>query len=408
MSYPKVVALDTDWTIWQQFLDHGRWGKGRGAVSPVEDNIERVDRSLLRDKSNHANWIRVYNDVSNVVHDILKNGAQLAIVSRNPSKAMCDRSLHYFNTTNPSNGREWSIIHLVKYDEVVNEPKVNHFRRIQKWSGSDYSDMLLYDDEALNNSVKVELGVAFEFLRNRGGLTWDAYQRGIETWRRAKRITIPSGIQPKRRIIGYSGLPTQWIDLVRKREGTVDTKIPYRWGYALYVAPSVALAKFFRDWARSDGHEAYVCEVWVKDYDAWAKINKIWVPEDSSFLPQMDNQNWSAEQTGRNQENRDRTIANRWGVHTPYVLFSRHKWMPGIPNPPHLHRWRFSEMVVYTQIQRALFEVVPVPDARLNQIANPAPHQFRFHFKEWSIRVPNETREEFRRRREMEFYRLSA
>jgi hypothetical protein len=65
-------------------------------------------------------------------------------------------------------------------------------------------------------------------------------------------------------------------------------------------------------------------------------------------------------------------------------------------------------MVVYTQIQRALFEVVPVPDARLNQIANPAPHQFRFHFKEWSIRVPNETREEFRGKREMEFYRLSA
>ena len=83
--------------------------------------------------------------------------------------------------------------------------------------------------------------MTFEFLPNGGGLTWDAYWQGIEAWRRAKRITIPSGIQPKHRVIGYSGLPIQWIDLVRKREGTVDTTIPYRWGYALYIASSVEL-----------------------------------------------------------------------------------------------------------------------------------------------------------------------
>jgi len=120
MSFPKIVALDTDWTIWQGFLDYKKWGKGPGRVNPVEDNIERVDRRLLRDKTNHDNWIRVYDDISKVVNDILSNGAQLAIVSRNPSKAMCDRALYHFKTTNPSDGNEWPIIHLVKYDEVVN------------------------------------------------------------------------------------------------------------------------------------------------------------------------------------------------------------------------------------------------------------------------------------------------
>jgi hypothetical protein len=37
---------------------------------------------------NDDNWIRVYDDISKVVNDILSNGAQLAIVSRNPSRAM--------------------------------------------------------------------------------------------------------------------------------------------------------------------------------------------------------------------------------------------------------------------------------------------------------------------------------
>jgi hypothetical protein len=77
----------------------------------------------------------------------------------------------------------------------------------------------------------------------------------------------------------------------------------------------------------------------------WIRISdvccQIWVPEhDNSDLPQMNNMNWTAEQSGQNQEDRDRSIAEHWCVQTPYVLFSRHHWMPGMPlgNGPTVER----------------------------------------------------------------------
>jgi magnesium-dependent phosphatase 1 len=70
-----------------------------------------------------------------------------------------------------------------------------------------------------------------------------AYEQGLKAWQRSQKIKIPRNpvIPPKPRLIGYSGLPPSWIDLVRKGEGIVDRDLPYRWGYALYVASSLAL-----------------------------------------------------------------------------------------------------------------------------------------------------------------------
>jgi magnesium-dependent phosphatase 1 len=84
--------------------------------------------------------------------------------------------------------------------------------------------------------------VTFQFLRNREGLTWETYQQGIKAWRRAKRIVIlsnPSVRASRKVVIGFSGLPTDWIKRIQTGTGTVDTKENYRWGYALYVGQSL-------------------------------------------------------------------------------------------------------------------------------------------------------------------------
>ncbi|KAI0289735.1 acid phosphatase-domain-containing protein [Russula brevipes] len=399
--FPKIVALDTDWTIWEGFLDHKKWGKGPGRVTPIQNNIERVDDRLLRDKTNHDNRIRVYDDISKVVHDILKNGAQLAIVSRNPSKALCDRALYYFKTTDPK-GDERSIIHKASYDEVVDEYTVRHFKRIHGWSEVGYSDMVLFDNQAHHNCVRIELGVTFQFLRNKKGLTWEAYQRGIETWRRAKSIRIvsnPSVRASRKVVIGFSGLATDWIERIQMGTGTVDTNENYRWGYALYVGHSLKVARHYckqlneKKKKRKGAKDAYVCAIWVKDYEAWKRIRKIWVPESNSYLPRMNSKEWSAFDSGRNQENRDRVIAERYGVDTPYVLFCRHHWEPDLRKA---HGLRYNEMVVYTQIQRALFGVTRLSDKKVNRIANDAPYPFHCQINNWSITVPDETRREVR------------
>jgi hypothetical protein len=36
----------------------------------------------------HNKWICAFDDVSGIIHDVLANGAKLAIISRNRSKAM--------------------------------------------------------------------------------------------------------------------------------------------------------------------------------------------------------------------------------------------------------------------------------------------------------------------------------
>jgi magnesium-dependent phosphatase 1 len=119
----------------------------------------------------------------------------------------------------------------------------------------------------------------------------------------------------------------------------------------------------------------------------------------------MNNMNWTAEQSGQNQEDRDRFIAERWGVQTPYVLFSRHHWMPGMPQAL---GQRFNEMAVYTHIQRSLFEVVPLSDDEVKRVVDPCPFPFHHQFKTWGITVPDATRQEFLKYSELEFYRLSA
>ncbi|KAF9525300.1 acid phosphatase-domain-containing protein [Crepidotus variabilis] len=399
MSYPKIVAFDTDWTIWKSFLDAAELGKGSNSAPKLEDNIARADRWLLRDKS-----LALPSLTPDLINDVLKNNAKLAIVSRNPNKALCDRALYYYNTIIPKDDKEWSIIDMVSYDEVVDGRW--HFRRIMGWSGSDYSDMLMFDDEAFNNVVKIELGTAFQLVRDKKALTWELYQEGLDAWRRAKKITIPSNVTtpPRRALIGYTGLNKFWIDLVNKREGVVDRTTSYRWGYGLYVADNLGIAKMYHNMEKDIGKDSSVCAVYVKDYDTWARMNKIWVPENTEKPPQMNSGTWFAEETGRNQEDRDAIIAERWGVRTPYALFSRHFWFNRLPIPEGQQRW--SEMLLSRQIVRALIEITLLSDDQTLK-AGTSPI-FQNSVKEWNITVPDGTRKEFLKREEKELYQLMA
>ncbi|KAG6904103.1 hypothetical protein DXG01_012603, partial [Tephrocybe rancida] len=253
-----------------------------------------------------------------------------------------------------------------------------------------------FDDEAFNNAVRIETAVTFKLCINQQGMTWDLYQDGISHWHCVKNLTIPSnpGAPPERRLIGYSGLSTAWINRVNvQKEGIVDPQFPYRWGYCFYITDDVGLAEFFRDWEIREGRESYVNEVWVRDYAVWARLNKIWIPEHSGDLPQMNNMNWSAELSGQNQEARDRTIESKWGVKAPYVLFSRHHWMPGMPIP---QNQRITEMMVYTQTHRALIDVITLTNERAAELVAKdwTPYPFHHQLKEWNITLPLETKVE--------------
>lgn len=400
--YPKVVALDTDWTIYSGTLKPRNWGKGRGAHSDIEDNIERVNDHTVRDCSNHKNKCRMFDDVPDIISDILKNGAKLAIVTRHGKKVMSDRALHYFKVKD-AQGNSRRLISLVHYDEVYDKEKTNHFKKIKGWAGCSYTDMILFDDNPMNNIVEMEQGVTFQVCRDKEGLTWENYRHGIHMWRRNKAIESPwRGLDvmryPKRKFLGYSGMDVDTIKLLEAGGRRHDREEAARWGYAMYVADNPAVAKYFAKWIKKttpDFGKTIVCSIWARDGDIWDRLNKIWVPDKKKH------QTWIGEDDESDiawkQEDRDDMI-EEWGVKKPYVLFSRHtnmKHSAGLKFPIANGR-RFNEMVVYGQIQEALIVVERMTSDELELMTELEDHvHYERKLKAWNITVPDETYEDF-------------
>lgn len=113
----QVIAFEVDNTLWSGRLDARQWGKGVNAHSPVQDNIELIDDLKVRDKSNHFNFISLYPDVPEIIHDVAKRGMKLAIVSTNSSRDMTDRALFFFKARDTT-GKPKPIIQMVIYNET--------------------------------------------------------------------------------------------------------------------------------------------------------------------------------------------------------------------------------------------------------------------------------------------------
>ncbi|KAI5984728.1 acid phosphatase-domain-containing protein, partial [Pisolithus albus] len=389
------------WTIFSGWLDQSSFGKGPSAISPIEDNLERVDEWVLWDKRpayNHENTICLYYDVPDIITDILSNGAQLAVVSCNTSKALCDRALWLYKTMDPETRKQRPIIEMVNHDEVYNQSKKVHFTNIHDRTKIEYSDMVLFDDEAVNNEVTLKLGVTFQVSRNQKGLTWDNYRQGIDLWRRCKLIRSPYlgqdlRLYSNKKFIGYAGMDQDTIDILEKGKNRIDITESARWGYAMYITDNPAIAKYFSEWIKEDsfGKDAktHVCALWVRDGDCFDRVGKIWVPEFGHL--QTDNKHWDATTTAWKQEDRDCLVAS-WGVKTPYILFSRHHWMEGMPIP---EGTRWNEMAVYPQIQDALFLTQRLTTEQLDESIKKDFCPFDQQIKAWNITVPEDTRRDF-------------
>lgn len=113
----------------------------------------------------------------------------------------------------------------------------------------------------------------------------------------------------------------------------------------------------------------------------------------------MDNRRTTDEETGQNQEDRDRAIADRWGVYTPYVLFSRHRFLDGMPIELNA---RSNELLLPTQIQRSLVYLTEITDAEIEK--TPIPFHYHLQTKAWNITVPEETKQDFLKHGETEIY----
>ena len=125
---------------------------------------------------------------------------------------------------------------------------------------------------------------------------------------------------------------------------------------------------------------------------------QVWVAENGS-VPQTDNINITDAQIAESQINRDDHIARSFRVEKPYVLFARHHWMQQMNGVPRLCGYRFNEMVIYPQIQDALFYGDPMRLSNIQALVNRGGYpvfKFNDNFLTWNIQRDQETIQDFR------------
>ncbi|KAK7000368.1 acid phosphatase-domain-containing protein [Favolaschia claudopus] len=417
--HPKLVAFDLDGTVWYSWLNSKKF-HGRDNLEPF---TTPDGHHQIRDKRNHAIHVTLSKDIGRIITDLVKKNIQIAIVSRNTDKDLCDRALFYSYANNPHTNKAESIIKFVDYDEVKDESKLRHFKRIQEWCGFSYADMLFFDDQPLNMEVETWEGVTFHLIHHTSGhhcITWADYTAGLEAWRKNHRIFVPHGLKdptlidhcPRKMLIGYAGThhdtAKEYVQ-GHRRPWTVHPR-PARWGHALYVSDNPQIALFFGQWKRDSESpsDLYVCEIFVRDKQVFIdQLAKLWFHPERQYLTHnlpsgtltQAQEHDVAKQVADSQVHRDEFFKKKFKISKPYALFSRHHYMAEMGKPKYQvkinPKKRFNELVLYPQIQDHLLfgKAIPLEHARGMAKSGKLRHlHYERHVKNWKITVPHETR----------------
>ncbi|KAF8853464.1 hypothetical protein BDZ45DRAFT_598508 [Acephala macrosclerotiorum] len=399
MAYPKVVAFDLDGTIWSNWLDPNEIGRRGWVGTALEDNLG-IDGNEIRDMWNPSQRVRVSGDIWWILDDLISHGVKIAIASRNSNRDLCNRAMWLIRVQIPWGSNDKPFTDLLSYNEIYDTSKQFHFQQISTYSGAGYHEMLLFDDQAHSNDVEMWQGVTFHKVSDGNrGVTGADYSAGLDTWRRNQYIRCPlpsAGLNPHPNMKQIGWVGTDWAtgELYRQGKRRPKSDRPSRWGWGLYVADDPAVAAQFAKWRREhepDNH--YICKVFV------------WIPEDGSI--RKTNIDHESRHIAEVQIRRDDIIASSFGVRKPYILFSRHHWMDLLAMTwRRNHVGRFSEMVLYPQVQDALFysepwklsDAQPWIDSGLLE-----GFDFRHKLAEWNIQRNWETEQDFKNHNE-DFY----
>ncbi|KAK3377076.1 acid phosphatase-domain-containing protein [Lasiosphaeria ovina] len=429
--FPKLVCFEVDHTVWQGFLDEKKIGlKGLKTPMKLEDNLKislgQIQKILdLKNPSADEATVTMSSDFPSIVSDLVrKNKVPIAIVSANPNTALVKRALELIvvgtlNKPEPGASPNISAYSQISQLQVMSRPKNFHFENLKTRTGIDFHDMLLFDCNLENTGVELWQGVTIHIVQ-RSGLTMADYQQGLEAWRRnaAIRIPFPQSITelPKRRAIGYVGTDdyTYMLYLNGKRREKSDR--PSRWGFGMYITDNPDIACFYSYLGREtkETRDHRISLVYVRDYDVWKALNKVWIAEQGSIAPVPDSTSMTDLELAQSQANRDAKIKELYGVDKPYVLISRHVSRRQFKEDKYkgtrlgaLKGKRFNEMVIFPQVQDALFFVAPLSDnahAKIFDSNLPTGwDNYKWEttkFREWNIQFNDETKADFARNKE--------
>ncbi|XP_033340947.2 magnesium-dependent phosphatase 1 [Megalopta genalis] len=152
---PKILVFDLDYTLWPFWVDTHVTAPFKKKGNDVVDV--------------HGQKIHYYKEVPDVLKKLSDEGYELGIASRTSEIAGANQLLKLFN---------WEK--YFKYKEIYPGSKIKHFSVIQEASGTDYKDMIFFDDEHRNIVDVGKLGVTCIFVGS--GITHAVVENALKNF----------------------------------------------------------------------------------------------------------------------------------------------------------------------------------------------------------------------------------
>ncbi|KAJ7328758.1 magnesium-dependent phosphatase-1 [Mycena albidolilacea] len=168
--FPKLVAFDLDYTLWNLWIDTHVTGPLRKSGDAVVDA--------------HGVPVEFYSDVPDILRRLRGQGVLIAACSRTHAPPMARQALQLLRVPGNDDEAEKPAIELFDDLQIYPGSKLTHFRALHAKTGIPYKQMLFFDDEPRNREVE-KLGVVFHLTPT--GVDNATFDAGVEAWK--KRIS---------------------------------------------------------------------------------------------------------------------------------------------------------------------------------------------------------------------------
>ncbi|XP_068217943.1 magnesium-dependent phosphatase 1-like isoform X1 [Palaemon carinicauda] len=153
---PKLIAFDLDYTLWPFWVD-----------THVDPPFKKDKKGVVYDARNRK--VKYYPEVPDILKKLHKEGYQIAVASRTSEIDGANQLLDLFG---------WN--QYITYKEIYPGTKDNHFLKIKKDSGLEYSEMLFFDDEHRNKVDLDKIGVLMILVPE--GVDKNLIKKGLEEY----------------------------------------------------------------------------------------------------------------------------------------------------------------------------------------------------------------------------------
>ncbi|KAF8636282.1 hypothetical protein AX17_003661 [Amanita inopinata Kibby_2008] len=171
LRFPKLIAFDLDYTLWDLWIDTHVTGPLRRDGNTTNQILDRYNEPIA-----------FYRDVPDILHRLQSAGVAIAACSRTSAPNLAYQALRLLLVPPPPDeDAPKPAIEYFDQLEIYPGSKLTHFKQLHVKTGLPYSEMLFFDDEHRNSEVE-KLGVTFHLVPS--GINHKTFEKGLVEWRK--------------------------------------------------------------------------------------------------------------------------------------------------------------------------------------------------------------------------------